>query len=209
MLSSDKITLVMYILAMRYKPGHKDESHAHILAAVGRGFRRHGVAGIGVDGLSKEAGVTSGAFYGHFGSKDQAFAAVAFAGLSELREGIERCQRDHGTGWIEVFVDFYLGFKRTCELDDACGLQALTPDVTRTEAGVRARYELALGKVVEQLALGLPQTNREKREAQAWALLALLSGGVTMARAMADRAHGDAVAAALRKAALSIARAKL
>ncbi|MEO7777209.1 MAG: TetR/AcrR family transcriptional regulator [Fibrobacteria bacterium] len=193
---------------MRYKPGHKDESRARILVAVGKGFRRHGIAGIGVDGLAKEAGVTSGAFYGHFGSKDQAFEAAAFAGLIELRQAIDRCQADFGSGWIESFVDFYLGFKRTCELDEACGLQALTPEVMRSDAGVRARYELELGKVVEQLSLGLPQPSREEREAQAWALLALLSGGVTMARAMADMAHSNAVAAALRTVAIAIARAK-
>lgn len=47
---------------MRYKPGHREESRAKILDAVGRGFRKHGYGGIGVDGLAKEAGVTSNDF---------------------------------------------------------------------------------------------------------------------------------------------------
>lgn len=193
---------------MRYKPGHKDESRARILAAAGRGFRRHGLAGIGVDALAKEAGVTSGAFYVHFGSKDQAFEAAASAGLAELCAGVESSQRDHGGKWIEAFVDFYLGFKRTCELDNACAMQVLTPEIIRAGSAVRARYEVELTKVVEQVARGLPQSTRAKREAQAWALLALLSGGVTLTRAMADTAHSNAAAAALRTAALAIARAK-
>ena len=191
---------------MRYKPGHKEEARARILAAVGRGFRRHGLGGIGVDGLAREAGVTSGAFYGHFSSKDQAFEAAATAGLVELREGVAQFQREHGARWIEAFVDFYLGFKRTCELDDACGLQALTPEVIRASEEVRALYEVELRGVVEQVASGLPQSRRARREAQAWALLALLSGGVMMARAVADEAVSDAAAKALRSVALALAR---
>lgn len=192
---------------MRYKPGHKEESRARILAAVGRGFRRHGLGGIGVDGLAKEAGVTSGAFYGHFVSKGNAFEAAAEAGLVELREGVERFQGEHGDLWLEAFVDFYLGFKRTCELDNACGLQALTPEVVRADTAVRARYETALAGIVEQVARGLPQSTEQGRKAQAWALLALLSGGVTMARSMADPVASDNVAQALRASALGIARA--
>lgn len=196
----------MYNYVMRYKPGHKEESRARILAAAGRGFRRHGLGGIGVDGLAKEAGVTSGAFYVHFGSKGEAFEAAAEAGLVELREGVERFQREHGDRWLEAFVDFYLSFKRTCELENACGLQALTPEVIRAEADVRMRYEAELGRVVEQVALGLRQSTRMKRKAQAWALLALLSGGVTMARSLSEMDKNDSVVKALRAAALNIAR---
>ena len=66
---------------MRYGPGHKDEARSKILNAAGRGFRSLGFGGIGVDGLAKDAGVTSGAFYGHFSSKAEAFKAAAVAGL--------------------------------------------------------------------------------------------------------------------------------
>jgi TetR/AcrR family transcriptional repressor of nem operon len=45
---------------MRYGPDHKEEARSRILHAAGRGFRRLGFGGVGVDGLAKEAGVTSG-----------------------------------------------------------------------------------------------------------------------------------------------------
>ncbi len=47
---------------MRHKGVNKEETRKKIIAAVGRCFRKHGYAGIGVDGLAKNAGVTSGAF---------------------------------------------------------------------------------------------------------------------------------------------------
>ena len=81
---------------MRYGPEHKGAARTKILDAAGRGFRRLGFGGVGVDGLAKEAGVTSGAFYGHFPSKAEAFKAAAVAGLVQLREGVESLQASEG-----------------------------------------------------------------------------------------------------------------
>ncbi|WP_282288716.1 TetR family transcriptional regulator [Pseudomonas sp. PS02302] len=72
---------------MRYKPGHREESRAKILDAVGRGFRKHGYGGIGVDGLAKEAGVTSGAVYTHFPSKAAAFKQAGETGYLYVAKG--------------------------------------------------------------------------------------------------------------------------
>ena len=89
---------------MRYQAEHKQEAKAKLLEAAGRGFRRLGYGGIGVDGLAKEAGVTSGAFYGHFKSKDAAFGAAALAGLDDLRAGIAALQDEQGARWAETFI---------------------------------------------------------------------------------------------------------
>ena len=191
---------------MRYKPGHKEESRARILEAAGRGFRRHGLGGIGVDGLAREAGVTSGAFYVHFPSKSAAFEEAAVAGLEQLLASIEGLQAQRGAAWIEAFVDHYLGFKRTCLLDDACGLQALTPEVIRADDAVRLRYQAALTRIAKRVARGLPERpGAPSTIERAWALLALLSGGVTMTRAMADEAPSQEVAVALKRVALAVA----
>ena len=191
---------------MRYKPGHKEESRVRILEGVGRGFRRYGIGGIGVDGLAREAGVTSGAFYSHFTSKSAAFEEAAVAGLEQLLAGIESFQAQRGDAWIEAFVDFYLGSKRTCQLDDACGLQALTPEVIRADLAVRSRYQALLTRIAERVAQGLPERpDAPSTKDRAWALLALLSGGVTMARSAADQVLSEEVAAALKRVALAIA----
>ena len=191
---------------MRYKPGHKEESRKRILEAAGRGFRRHGLGGIGIDGLAREAGVTSGAFYVHFPSKSAAFEEAAAAGLDQLLAGIDELKSKRGAAWIESFVDYYLGFKRTCDLDDACGLQALTPEVIRSDVAVRSRYQQTLTRIVESVAQGLPsRTGLPPTNERAWALLALLSGGVTLARSVADQALSEEVAIALKKVALAVA----
>ena len=176
-----------------------------MIAAAGRGFRRKGFGGIGVDGLAKEAEVTSGAFYGHFPSKEAAFKEAAAAGIEELRAGVESFQMQHGAKWVEAFIDFYLGQKRTCELGESCALQSLTPEVTRSDVEIRAAFQEGLVKVVEQVAEGLDGGTLAERRKRAWSLLAVLSGGVTMARSVADADVSARIAKSVREAALAAA----
>ncbi len=187
---------------MRYKAGHKEEAHARMIAAAGRGFRRRGFGGIGVDGLAKEAEVTSGAFYGHFPSKEAAFREAVAAGIEELRSNVVSLRETHGANWLEVFVDFYLSYKRTCDLGDSCALQSLSPEVGRSDAQTRAVYEAGLANVVDAVAAGLEGGSLGERKQRAWVLLSLLSGGVTQARAVEDEKVSSSIAASIRAAAL-------
>jgi TetR/AcrR family transcriptional regulator, transcriptional repressor for nem operon len=186
----------------RYAPGHKQQARARILAAVGRGFRKRGYGGIGVDGLAREAEVTSGALYGHFPSKEAAFKEAVVAGIDELRAGVEALRAEHGVQWVEAFVDFYLGHKRICDLGESCALQSLTPEVQRADDETRAAFQNEISLVARAVADGLAGAQRLER---AWALLAILSGGVTLARAVQDQAVSNGIAAAIRKAALDAA----
>jgi AcrR family transcriptional regulator len=187
---------------MRYGPEHKQEARARILNAAGRGFRRLGFGGIGVDGLAKEAGVTSGAFYGHFPSKAEAFKAAAVAGLVQLREGIESLRASEGDAWLEKFVDFYMSVRRTCDLGDSCALQSLTPEVARADRDTKAAFEAELVKVVEAVAQGLSNGTLPARRKTAWAILSMLSGGVSIARSAADPRTGAQIAAGIKDAIL-------
>jgi TetR/AcrR family transcriptional regulator, transcriptional repressor for nem operon len=193
---------------MRYGPGHKEETKARILGAVGRGFRRLGFGGIGVDGLAKEAGVTSGAFYGHFPSKAEAFKAAAVAGLVELREAIESLRAEDGDAWLKKFTDFYMNVRRTCQPDESCALQSLTPEVARADDETKAAYEAELLRVVDAFAEGLPDGTLLQRRKAAWAALSILSGGVTLARAVDDPKIGSIIAASVRDVVLAIYRQK-
>ena len=184
---------------MRYKPEHREQSRERILKAVGRGFRTAGYTGVGVDGLARAAGVTSGAFYGHFKSKAEAFRAALVTGLEELRTGVETMRARHGSGWLDAFADFYLTQKVTCPPAEACALPSFSPEVARADDASRTAYQEELLRLVETVAAGLPPAmdERGRREA-AWALLAQLAGGVMLARAVADPSLAQEIAAAVR-----------
>ena len=185
---------------MAHRAGQKEESRARILASAGRGFRSQGYGALGVDSLAREAGVTHGAFYAHFKSKAAAFREAVAAGMGDLRAGIERL-RGEGPGWRERFVDFYLGDRRTCDLAESCALQSLTGEVARADDDAREAYEAGLRRVIEAAAEGMAAAAEADRRADATALLALLAGGVSMARAVKDPAMGEEIAVAVRRAA--------
>lgn len=193
---------------MRQTADQKAETRSNILAAAGRGFRKAGYGGIGVDGLAKEAGVTSGAFYGHFPSKAEAFKEAAVAGLAQLQQAIEDMRASEGAAWLEAFIDFYMSQKRTCDLSESCALQSLSPEVARADEATKAAYEEHLLKVADAMAEGLGSGSLAARRKKAWAILAILSGGVTLARSAADAKTSAHIGSAVKAAALGLARAE-
>lgn len=171
-----------------------------LIGGIGRGFRAGGYGGIGVDGLAKEAGLTSGAFYAHFGSKAEAFTVAVREGLRFLRGAIETFQAEHGDAWLAPFVEFYLGPRMEVAMPEACALPSFSADVARSPAETRAAYTQELKGIAELIAKRL---GGRDRDARSWRLLAILSGASGMARAVDDPKMRNAIldaAKALAKA---------
>jgi len=190
---------------MRHKGVTKEETRQKMLEAAGRGFRSHGYAGIGVDGLAKGAGVTSGAFYAHFGSKDAAFDAALAAGLDEVIDAVPTYQKEHGSGWIKAFAEYYLGKRHRNDRANGCAMATLTPEVVRSGPKVHAAFEEKMTRIAELVSSGLGGSSDEDRRARAWAMLGLLIGGINVARAMKNAKVGDEVARAITAAAIRAA----
>lgn len=186
---------------MAARAERKEESRARILASAGRGFRSRGFGGLGVDELAQQAGVTSGAFYAHFRSKAAAFRDAVAVGMDEVRDGVMRF-RQGGGDWLGAFVDFYLGERRRADLPQSCALQSLTADVARADPEARQVFEARLREVLD--ALTAPDADPAPDRAQAIALLALLSGAVSMTRAVESAVLRDEIADAARRAATAL-----
>jgi len=183
---------------MRYKPEQKKETRQKIIDAAGRSFRKSGFNGIGIDGLAKEAGVTSGAFYKHFPSKKVAFESAVVEGLVEVQGAIEKMQQQFGAQWWHAFAEFYVTEKRTCGGEVSCGLQSLTSEVSRGDDSIKSAYENELVKIAN-IASGDEMSAATE---ETWAKLALLVGGVTIARAVNDPVLSEKIAQAIQNSVL-------
>lgn len=192
---------------MRYTPEQKQQTAANILAAAGSGFRLEGYGGSGVDGLARAAGVTSGAFYKHFPSKAAAFEAAVAAGLQDFQRTLEQAIADPQQDWLPALVDYYFSSEHRANLAGGCAVPGLTGEVARGSEPVRALYQQGMERLVRLLETGLPHLDEHERTSRAWALLAMLSGGVQIARAVHDEAQATAIAAALRDQSLRFAQA--
>ena len=70
----------------RYGKEHKQATRRRILETAGRRLKRDGIDGSGVATLMADAGLTNGAFYAHFDSKEDLVASALAAQLREQRE---------------------------------------------------------------------------------------------------------------------------
>ena len=184
------------------KVGKKQETRKRIINAAGQGFRSNGYAGIGVDSIAKEAGVTSGAFYAHLGSKDGAFEAALSVGLDEVITAIPELQLQHGQQWIVAFSDYYLGQAHRENLAGGCAMTTLSPEVVRTKVELRTIYEEKMVDIVELIAQGLDGDSHNECVSRGWAVLGILIGGLTISRAVASIKTADKIAIAITNAAI-------
>ena len=67
----------------RYGKEHKQATRQRIIETAGRRFKRDGIEGSGIATLMADAGLTNGAFYAHFTSKEN---LVATAVADQLRQ---------------------------------------------------------------------------------------------------------------------------
>mgnify|MGYP003347734129 CR=1 FL=1 len=123
-------------------------------------------------------GLTRGAFYAHFKSKDDLFAEVIRAGHGLLA-------RTRAAG-PEAAIDAYLAKDDLAANALACTLAALPSDVARAPLPARLAYANALHGLIGELARDRPR----KLDADATAAAILAVGAVSLARASGDTSTG-------------------
>jgi hypothetical protein len=113
-------------------------------------------------------------------------------------------QQKEGSGWVAAFASFYLGFKRTCDLRNACALPVLSSEAERAGIAARQAYETKVRAVFDSLTEGLAGTPQVAAREQAIALMALLAGGAMISRTVADPEFSGEIAASVQKLAAQI-----
>jgi TetR/AcrR family transcriptional repressor of nem operon len=166
------------------EPTHRRaETRQRILTAAGNLFREHGVDGVGVDAVMKEAGLTHGGFYLHFPSKEALAAEVSQSLLEKAAARWDELSRspDRG-GALVAIVRGYLDPDHVAS-SHCCPLTTLGPDVARRSTS-REAVAGALRGMVDALELCLPDGTR----AAALASLSTMVGAVVLARLADDPA---------------------
>jgi AcrR family transcriptional regulator len=169
---------------MRYSPEHVDATRTRVFEACERQFRESGFAGVGVEALSRTAGVTTGAFYNHFGSKAAAFATVVAAGMERVCQVVAHFRASCGAKWLERAANYYLGAEHRGDVGGGCALPSLSADVSRADPATRQTYETDLAKAATMIAEGLPDAPDRRA---GWPVLAQLVGAVVLARAVLNK----------------------
>lgn len=187
---------------MRYEKGRRDSSRRRIMDVAAESFRRDGIAASGLAGIMSEAGLTNGAFYPHFRSKDELVRESLVAALDEQSN---RLQKALAAGGLEAVLSLYLSAQHRDGPESGCVLAALLPELARQPLETRKLYAERISKTVRQWASSLPPDTND-REAVALAVYATLIGTLQLSRAVTGTALSDRILAAGAEATRSLVK---
>ncbi len=159
------------------------ETREKILTAAGQLFREHGIDGVGVDAVMKQAGLTHGGFYLHFASKEALAAEVTQTLLQRAAEQWQALsQSGDRAAALNTIVSRYLDPELVAS-GQCCPLTTLGSDVARRGAS-RAAAGGALRGMLDALCRCLPGRKRQR----ALTALSTMVGAVVLARLSGDAA---------------------
>ena len=185
---------------MRYRPEHKLETHRKIVRDASRRVRAEGLTGAAVSAVMKDAGLTHGGFYKHFGSKDDLL-------LESLREGFRAIedilahaaeQSPPREAW-KAIVRTYLSLDLCEHPDRGCPLAALAPDLARADKRMKPRVAAELVNYKTRMVPFMPGERTADKERAFFAIFSTMIGAVAIARLLPDRAMREKVLANTRE----------
>ena len=163
---------------MRYSAEHKAQTREKLLLSSGALAKHGGFANTGVDGLMKAVGLSGGAFYSHFPSKDALFSAIVERELSRSLHMLGD-KAEGGRDKLQHCLDRYLSMAHVEQPDSGCAIPALGAEISRADVAVREQAEHWLVQLQQAWAKVLED------DGLAWAILAQCVGAMLLARMLA------------------------
>jgi TetR/AcrR family transcriptional repressor of nem operon len=161
-----------------------------IVEAASALFRKHGFDGVGVDDITKAAGLTHGGFYGHFKSKDDLAAeACAHEGVDPWLSWMDAAPHQR----LDGLVRSYLTTRHRDNRSNGCLFAALGSEVVRQPKAVRHAFTKRLRSKIDTLVRALPGRSAAARREKALATMAGLVGALTLSRAVDDSTLADEI----------------
>jgi TetR/AcrR family transcriptional regulator, transcriptional repressor for nem operon len=177
--------------AVRYGKEHKQATRRRIIETAGRRFKRDGIDGSGIATLMADAGLTNGAFYAHFASKDDLVATAVADQLRNQRESLGTLAP--GRAGVEQYVREYLSVQHRDNPDDGCPSAALLDEIGRCTQATKQAYTDGLLAVIDDIAARLAPDDPPSARAKTLSVFALLVGTLQLSRALADPQLADQV----------------
>jgi TetR/AcrR family transcriptional repressor of nem operon len=174
---------------MRYGKDQKQASRQRIVEAAGRRFKQDGIDGSGVAGVMSDAGLTNGAFYAHFDSKEDLVANVLANQLRAQRQRFDTESSDRAG--LEAIIRTYLSPEHRDQCAEGCPSAALLDEIVRRPAATRQVFTDELLATADDIAARLDPTDADAARIDALALLGLVIGTLQLARAITDRELSD------------------
>jgi len=171
---------------MGFSQAQKAESRQRVVDTAARQIREHGLEALGVADCMRSAGLTHGAFYGHFSSRDALIVAALEQAMTRGEARVMSRATDaaeHSKTPFEAIADAYLHPAHADNPGTGCALCALAGDAVHATADVKALYTTHLRRLADQLT----QAAGSGGETLGLGVATTIVGAITLARAVDDR----------------------
>jgi TetR/AcrR family transcriptional regulator, transcriptional repressor for nem operon len=193
---------------MRISREKAAENREKVLAAAAKLFRERGLEGVGVDALAEEAGLTHGAVYSHFKSKNElAAAAVRQALHQSMGEWLGLTKGFAGDEAFEKLLKVYVSRSHRDHPEDGCSVAAIGNDARRADSDMRNVFHEGVSQFIDIMTSVSGGETAADRRRTAIARGAAMVGAVVMARAAAgDPALSDEILTTVRRQLMAATR---
>ena len=178
----------------------KEASHERIVGAAARAIRRSGYNGTGVADIMKEAGLTHGAFYAHFESREAMLTEAADRAGAESNSLAASVIAAAPSGQaLQALMQVYLSKEHLQSIETGCPISALGSEMPRQSPEVRRAATGRIKEMIDLVARQFPDWGQPGAHERALVTVATMVGTLILARAVDDPALSGALCSASLK----------
>jgi len=162
------------------------ENRQTVINVASRLFRSRGFDGIGLKDLMEAAGLTQGAFYKQFASKEDLAALASRRAMESATLRWSAATAAKPEDPLDGLIEFYLSAEHREETTDGCPVVALGSDAARQSSDVKASFEDGIKAYLEILGRLIGEADGEDLDSKAMVILSTMVGALTLSRVVND-----------------------
>lgn len=171
-----------------HSKAEKAETHKRIVKIASKRFREDGLAGVGIAGLIKEAGLTVGGFYKHFHSRGDLVAEALSSAFGGWKRRMDAAVSGGPPVSYTRLIDDYLNEAHRNNPGAGCAFSALAAEIARSDKRPRALASEQIRNDLQLIAGLLPRKDKRAARSQAILTFSAIVGAMSLARAVSDEA---------------------
>src|SRR3984893_9189884 len=173
---------------MGHSKAEKAETHKRIVKIASKRFREDGLAGVGIAELMKEAGLTVGGFYKHFGSREDLVAEAVSSAFGGWKRRIDAAASGGTPVSYAKLIDDYMTEAHRNNPGTGCAFSALAAEIARSDKRTRALATEQIRNDLQLIAGLLPGKNKRAARSKTILTYSALVGARSITRAVSDEA---------------------
>jgi TetR/AcrR family transcriptional repressor of nem operon len=171
---------------MRVSRVQAEENRQTVINVASRLFRQRGFDGIGLKDLMEEAGLTQGAFYKQFESKEDLAAQASKRALESTTRRWTTAAEANPKDPLGAVIAFYLSMGHHEERMDGCPVVALGSDAARQSVDVKASFETGIREYLKMLGRWIGESDGDD-SGKTMAILSTMVGALVLSRAVNNK----------------------